>query len=65
MLTQNDLEKLNLKFYEIDLENKIFKILENKTDCKYNYTSEFLKITKLLKKLNIEFIEDEKKNIKF
>lgn len=32
MLTQNDLEKLNLKFYEIDLENKIFKILEDKTD---------------------------------
>jgi len=65
MLTQNDLKKLDLKFYEIDLENKIFKILEDKTDCKYNYTSEFLKITKLLKKLNIEFIEDENKNIKF
>jgi len=65
MLNQDDLKELNLKFYEIDSENKMFKILEDKTDCKYEYTAEFLRITKFLKKLKIEFTEDDNKNIKF
>lgn len=64
MITLNQVNELDLKLYVFNEQYKLFKCLIEDSKCMYEYTSEVIKICRLLQENHLEFTEDKEKNIK-